>query len=400
MKSFDLARAVCREASAELDGKPGLARAIASNKTVAAVVNLARSDRQHAAVTCQWDADPHALGAGTVTVDLTTGATRSPQRSDYITKSTAIAPGGNCPRWLNFLMEVTDGNTDLQEYLQRIAGYCLTGITSAHALFFLYGTGRNGKGVFLNTLHGVYGDYATTAAMETFVATDSDHHPTDLADLRGARLVIAQETEQGRRWAEAKIKRMTGGDPIKARFMRQDFFEYTPQFKLVIAGNHKPSLVSVDEAIRARFNLVPFTVTIPETKRDPELAEKLRPEWPGILQWAIDGCLEWQRIGLKPPKIVREATEAYLLDEDTFLKWVDECCVTGTQYFGIGAHLWNSWKPWAERYNENPGNRKTFAEAMIAHGYPADKSQRVRGYSGVNLRPELRPRECSLPDDC
>jgi putative DNA primase/helicase len=235
MKSFDLARAVSREASAELDGKPGLARAIANNKTVAAVVNLARSDRQHAAVTCQWDADPHALGAGTVTVDLTTGATRSPQRSDYITKSTAIAPGGNCPRWLNFLMEVTDGNTDLQEYLQRIAGYCLTGITSAHALFFLYGTGRNGKGVFLNTLHGVYGDYATTAAMETFVATDSDHHPTDLADLRGARLVIAQETEQGRRWAEAKIKRMTGGDPIKARFMRQDFFEYTPQFKLVIA---------------------------------------------------------------------------------------------------------------------------------------------------------------------
>src|SRR5262249_11639365 len=231
-------------------------------------------------------------------------------------------------------------------------------MTTEHALFFLYGTGANGKSVFIGTISRILGEYQKTAPIETFIASHSDRHPTELAGLRGARLVTAVETEEGRRWAESKIKALTGGDKISARFMRQDFFEYTPQFKLVIAGNHKPGLRSVDEAIRRRFNLIPFTVTIPPEERDPKLAEKLEPEWPGILQWMIDGCLEWQRIGLAPPKVVTEATDAYLESEDAVLAWIDECCESKPGAFEPRVKLWGSWAAWAEQNGEDARSAK------------------------------------------
>jgi putative DNA primase/helicase len=213
---------------------------------------------------------------------------------------------------MKFLSDVTAGDRELQAFLQRMAGYCLTGTTTEQVLFFLWGTGANGTGTFLNTLRGIWGDYAAVAPMDTFVVTRSESHPTDVAGLRGARLVIAQENQSGHQWDEAKIKALTGGDPMSARFMRQDFFTYTPQFKLAISGNHKPSLHSVDEAIRRRMRLPPFNVKIPERDRDPDLPEKLRAEWQGILRWALDGCLEWQRTGLAPPAVVLEATNDYL----------------------------------------------------------------------------------------
>ena len=209
-------------------------------------------------------------------------------------------------------------------------------------MFFLHGSGANGKSVFINTLVGAWGDYAAILPMETFVeTTQSDRHPTELAKLRGARLVVAQETEQGRRWAEAKIKALTGGDKIAARFMRQDFFEFTPQFKLTIAGNHRPSLTSVDEAIRRRIHLIPFTVTISPEKRNLKLGDELRKEWGGILKWAVAGCLEWQRIGLAPPAAVLDATADYLTAEDGFGRWIDECCIVGKHQWGVGARLWD-----------------------------------------------------------
>src|ERR1017187_1284583 len=209
--------------------------------------------------------------------------------------------------WRRFLDRVTDGNAELQAFLQRVIGDCLSGSVCEHALFFLYGTGANGKSVFLSTIAGLLADYAKTAPASAFTASSTDQHPTDLAGLRGARFVTAIETEDGRWWAEAKIKSLTGGDRILARFMRQDFFEYVPQLKLVVAGNHKPGLRNVDEAIRRRLHLIPFTVTIAENERDPELTEKLKAEYPGILQWAIEGCLMWQREGLNPPVVVRDA---------------------------------------------------------------------------------------------
>jgi P4 family phage/plasmid primase-like protien len=318
-------------------------------------------------------------------MELRTGTARPARREDYCTKTTAVAAGGDCPLWRQFLARATNGDAALQSYLQRVAGYCLTGHTTEHVLFFLHGTGANGKSVFINTLVNIWGDYAVVAPMETFVESRGDRHPTELAHLRGARLVVAQETESGRHWAEARIKALTGGDRITARYMRQDFFEFVPQFKLLIAGNHKPSLSSVDEAIRRRIHLIPFVVTIPPDERDPDLAAKLKPEWPGILQWAVDGCLDWRRIGLAPPAAVRGATDAYLAEEDSFARWVEECCVTGRHHWGIGERLWLSWKLWAERSNERAGTRKGFAEAMSGHGFPPAKSQHVRGYQGIDV---------------
>ena len=279
--AFDRARHVCRHASAECN-KDKISSVLASAKTVSAVERLARADRRLVATIDQWDQDLMTLNTPSGTIDLRDGSLGPHNASDYCSRITAVAPGGACPAWYKFLDRVTNHDGDLQAFLQRVAGYSLTGLTSEHALFFLYGLGANGKSVFLNTLAGILGEYHRTAPIETFTASSHDRHPTDLAGLRGARLVTASETEEGRRWAESRIKQMTGGDKMAARFMRGDFFEFSPQFKLVIAGNHRPGLRSVDEAIRRRFNLVPFTVHIPPTERDERLAERLKEEWPGV----------------------------------------------------------------------------------------------------------------------
>lgn len=386
MRAFDLARMIARVASAEAEAK--IAVVVASAKTVAAIIALARADRRHAATVDQWDGDPWLLNTPGGIIDLRTGAALAHDPGHYITKTTAVAPGGHCPRWRQFLAEITSGNADLQAFLQRIAGYSLTGSTREHALFFAYGTGGNGKGVFLNTLTAILASYAAIAPMETFVATRHEGHPTDLAGLRGARLVASQETEQGRRWAESKIKALTGGDPISARFMRQDFFTFQPAFKLVIAGNHKPGLRGVDESIRRRFYLLPFTVTISEP--DKELPDKLRPEWPGILQWAIDGCLEWQRVGLAAPAMVRQATDAYLASEDAIAQWIDECCACDRIYAERSASLFANWKNWAETAGEFVGSQNRFAQALEDRGFERFHDSRTRQamFRGIALQSE------------
>src|SRR6516164_2637112 len=290
------------------------------------------------------------------TYDLRTGIGRPPDALDYITKKTACAaaPAGTPhPLWSAFLDKVTAGNVELQKFLQRYIGYCCTGVTTEHVFVFAYGTGANGKGTFINTIKRIFGDYATVADMDTFLVTKNDRHPTDLAKLRGARLVVAQETQKGRRWDETKIKALTGGDPITARFMRQDFFDFNPTFKLFIVGNHKPRLSSVDEAMRRRMLIVPFTVQIPKPERDLELKEKLWGERHAILRWCIDGCLEWQRIGLAPPNIVRATTEEYFADEDTVGQWIEDRTdpEAGPFAFTLSSVLFVSWKTWCEAQN-------------------------------------------------
>jgi putative DNA primase/helicase len=367
--SYNMSRMICRAASAEVGPRnKKLGASIASAKTVAAVASLARADRRLAARVGIWDADPWLLTTPSGIVDLRTGTILPHDAERYMTKITAVGPGGSCPLWRQFLADITGRNVELQAFLQRVAGYSLTGITNEHALFFLFGTGANGKSTLINTLRAILKAYAEVAPMKTFIASRYDQHETDLAGLRGARLVTAQEAEEGRRWDEAKIKTLTGGDPVKARFMRQDFFEYTPAFKLLIAGNHKPSLRTVDEATRRRFHLLPFTITF--ATPDRELPEKLRAEWPGILQWMIDGCLEWQRIGLAPPEIVRQATEEYLASEDAIALWIDECCLVGRAYAGTrSSDLFISWKAWADKAGEFVGSQKAFSQHLVQRGY-------------------------------
>lgn len=383
-----LIRSICREAAVKVDSHRLAAKLLASS-TVGGVDRLARSDRRHASTSDEWDADLFALNTPGGVVDLRTGRLRPHERADRMTKLATATPGGTCPRWLAFLADVTGGDTDLQAYLQRMVGYCLTGATSAHALFFLYGTGANGKSVFVNTLATILGDYATSAPMDTFMEARGDRHPTDLAGLRGARFVASIETEQGRRWNESKVKAITGGDKVSARFMRQDFFEYVPQFKLVIAGNHKPSIRNVDEAMKRRLHLIPFTVTVPPERRDGRLTERLLAERDGILAWAVEGCLAWQRDGLKPPACVVSATEEYFEAEDALGQWIEERCLLAKTHREGVSELFADWREWAERAGEYVGSVKRFSELMATRKFEKCRLHGgARALAGISLRPK------------
>jgi putative DNA primase/helicase len=394
--AFDRARDVARAAAAAARSDPDLSGAarsriattIASAKTVAAIERLARADRAHALTADEFDRDPWLLNCQGGVLDLVAGKMRSQLRQYLMTRLAGGSPEGERPTWTAFLDRITNGDDELSQFLQRWAGYCLTGETREHKLLFLWGVGSNGKSTFANAVMAAFGDYATTAPSETFVESHLDRHPTDLAMLRGARLVVVQEVEDGQRWAASKIKQLTGGDMVRARFMRQDFFEYRPQFKLMFCGNHKPAFRHVDEAIRRRFLLVPFTSIIGPDERDLTLPEKLHAERAGILRWALEGCLQWQEKGLAPPAKVREATEAYLEDEDTLRTWATECCEHEVNAFSVIAELHQSYHAWAERAGEKFFGVKRFSQMLEDHGYQRDRGvgNRARGFRGVRLK--------------
>ena len=354
----DLVRTLNRQAEFKTKAITGKAAFAGS------VEKFAQRARAFAVTAETWDCDPFLLGTAGGVVDLRTGQLRPAQTTDYITKLTACAPAAStdCPTWFSFLRQATAGDNHLVLFLQQWAGYVLTGSTREHALMFIYGPGGNGKSVFLNTVSRIMGDYCRTAPMDTFTSSQGDKHPTDLAMLRGARLVTATETEEGRAWAEARIKQMTGGDPVTARFMRQDFFTYTPQFKLMIAGNHKPALKNVDEAARRRFNIVPF-LHKPEAP-DRQLEKKLMDEAPGILRWMIEGCLDWQRSGLERPKIVTEATAEYFEAQDTIGRWIAERCILDPQLQEKPGRLLTDCKAWAAENGETPPAAQQFRSAL------------------------------------
>jgi putative DNA primase/helicase len=202
--------------------------------------------------------------------------------------------------------------------------------------------------------------------------------------------VTAAETEEGRRWSEARIKELTGGDKITARFMRQDFFDFHPSFKLVFSGNHMPTLRTVNKAITRRFNRVPFTVTIPDEHVNVHLAEELKGEWPGILAWLIEGCLAWQREGLNPPAAVTAATEQYLGSQDILGEWLAEYCDIGGNYWESAARLFSSWQSWAEARHEFVGSVKSFSQQLEDRGgfVPRKNPEGTkRGFSGLRLKP-------------
>jgi putative DNA primase/helicase len=338
-------------------------------RTIVNVAEVAKADRKIAAVPEQWDADSWLLNTPAGVVDLRTGRLHPQRRDAYQTKITAASPGGSCPTWRAFLESATAGDRDMQAFLQRVAGYCLTGDVREHALFFVYGTGGNGKGTFINTLLRILGDYAQSAPADMFTERKHDSHPTELAGLQGARLVAAQETEEGKRWAEARIKALTGGDKIRARFMRQDDFEFMPQFKLLIAGNHKPGLRNVDEAINRRLHLIPFEVTPPV--KDKLLPDKLAAESDGILDWAIEGCLQWLATGLAPPERVLAATADYLEQQDVLAAWIEECLDLVLGYNVTRGNLYKSFKDWAEGAGEYVLPQKRWIAAMESKGYKA-----------------------------
>ena len=351
-----------------------------------------------------WDRDPYLLGTPGGTVDLKTGNLRPARQEDFITKLTAFVPADKadattCPRWLKFVDEVTNGDVEVARFLQQWFGYGLTGDTSEQCLVFLFGPGGNGKGVLIQTIQAVVGDYAHEAATDVFLASYVDKHTTSLAALNGKRMVFASETEAGRTWAVGTISRLTGGDLITARFMRQDDFTFKPVLKLTVIGNHQPNLPSVGPAERRRFNLVGF-LFVP-AKVDRKLTTTLKGEGPGILRWMIDGCLDWQKNGLIRPASVKRDTEEYLDSQDHFKRWCDECVTfhPGTVIGTLSIRLFASWRAYAEGRNIKVGREHELMAKLVGvgcrrskhvkykynDGYGADRVGEGRGLEGVQL---------------
>jgi P4 family phage/plasmid primase-like protien len=314
-------------------------------------------------------------------IDLKTGDLLPHDREYMMTKISPIVydPKAECPTWIKFLediMQDEEGNVkhELIEFLQKAIGYSLTGDTSEQVLFFLYGTGRNGKSTFMNTIKEIFGDYGKQTNADTFTVKKSDRVNNDIAALKGARLVAATESEEGARLAESLVKQLTGGEPILARFLHQEFFEFVPQFKIFFTTNHKPVIRGGDEGIWRRIRLIPFTVTIPPEKLDKHLPQKLRAEMPGILRWAVEGCLKWQREGLGNPKEVQEATQSYKDEMDTLGNFIKEHCVIVPSAKCVVSELYKRYSEWCEDNGEYALSRTKFNRKIEERGFKKERS--------------------------
>jgi putative DNA primase/helicase len=298
-------------------------------RSISRSLELARSEPSIPVLPADLDGDPWALNVQNGTIDLKTGRLRPHRQEELLTKLARVAfdPAATCPVWQQSLDRWMGGNTGLVSYLQRVVGYCLTGDVSEQSLWFLYGLGANGKSTFLMALLALLADYGMQAVSDLLMAKHNESHPTERADLFGKRFVATIEAEEGKRMAEALMKQLTGADKVRARRMRQDFFEFTPTHKILLAANHKPTVRGTDYAVWRRIKLIPFTVTIPEAQKDKRLPDKLQAEGPGILAWAVRGCLDWQREGLAEPEEVRKATAAYQAEQDIVQSFLDECCI-------------------------------------------------------------------------
>lgn len=365
---------------------------IESARTLGDVMRLMQADRTITTSASALDADPWILNTPSGIVDLRTGLLSPNDPAKLCTRITRTGPDfeGAMPEWRRFLAEATGNDAALEDYLQRYAGYCLTGTTREQIVMFLWGDGENGKGTFANAIRFVMGDYGNIAATGLFMTSGFEKHTTDLADLMGMRLVTASEVDGGARWNEQRLKALSGGDPVKARFMRQDNTTYQPQFKLIFFANHKPQIRDVDAALKRRIRMVPFTVK--PAQIDQLLDKKIEAESPAVLAWMIEGCLKWQQINLRTaPPAVAEATTEYFEDEDAIGRWIKECCDLGGTEATETITLYESWKEWAGSVGEFVGSMKRFSQALAAkrlkRRLSSNPASRRSEFVGIQLKP-------------
>jgi P4 family phage/plasmid primase-like protien len=316
----------------------------------------------------ELDADPWLLNAPNGTLDLRTGELREHRREDLLTKMAGADyhPNAEAPLWAATLERLLPSPA-LRTFFKRLCGYAITGDVSEHILAVLYGTGANGKSTILNTLLEAAGDYGMQAAPDLLVAKKGAH-PTEVADLFGKRLVASIEVEDGRRLAESLVKQLTGGDKVRARRMRQDFWEFDPTHKVFMAVNHKPEVRGTDIAIWRRIRLIPFTETIPSSEQDKQLPVKLRDELAGILAWAVEGCLEWKREGLQAPEEVKKATGQYRSEMDVIGAYLQDECEIGLDYREPFAAVYKRYEEWCEEGGERAETRRKFNARLKERG--------------------------------
>jgi P4 family phage/plasmid primase-like protien len=402
------ARSIYKEAAAESD--PDRRKVLAehakqseSNARKVAMIEQAKSLPGIPILPEELDAKPWLLNVQNGTIDLKTGALREHCRDDLLTKlgGTSYDPEAKCPLYDTFLARVLP-DEQVRDLVNRLDGYALTGVVQDHVFPIHYGGGRNGKGVHTNVLLHVWGDYARQISTELLVAKRGDSHPTEKTTLFGTRLAVAVETEENRALNVAFVKQATGGDRISARRMREDFWEFDPVHKLQLSTNHRPTIRETKDAIWDRVLLVPWTVKIPESERDPLLGEKLKTEAPGILAKLVRACLVWQKGGLAIPKAVRVATEQFRSDMDVLGKFIADCCIVEGGAEEGATPLFESFIRWAETNNERELSQTVFGTQLGERGFANKRDSKTgrKAWAGLRLREGVSLGQPGATDTC
>jgi putative DNA primase/helicase len=373
-------------------------------KQLKAMIELAAAQPGIAARPELFDSDPYLLGVKNGVIDLRTGNFRPARREDYMTKQagTEYIQGAKCPLWEAHLRVVFNNDETLIAFFQRICGYTLTGLTREQKLFFFHGNGRNGKSTTTETHYAFMGDYAQHAPAALFVADRHGREPqADIARLHGARFVVGSEIEEGAKLAESRVKDLTGQDTLTGRFLYGSPFDFSPTHKLFMFGNHKPDVTGTDLGIWRRMVLIPFIVQIEELKIDRELPAKLLQEKPGILNWAIEGCLRWQEKGLDVPESVKLATAEYQEEEDELGEFIEQQCVIDDNYTVRRSALHTEYLTWAgARGIRMPLTAKKFAKRLKTRQGIGEKKSGVWFWTGLALKAELKQQPKSVRPIC
>lgn len=346
------------------------------------------AQEHHPVVPEQLDANAWLLNVANGTIDLRTGQLRPHRHEDLLTKVAPVSydPQATCPTWLTFLDTILAGDAELLTFVQRFTGYALTGDTSEHVLLVAYGTGANGKSTFFDTLLALVGDYGWQAPPDILLQQQAGHHPADEASLFRVRLAVCAETPGNRRLDTAKMKRLTGGERVTARRMREDWWSFTPTHKLALGTNHKLLVDTTDHGTWRRPKMVPFAVTIPPEKRDKQLPKRLLAELPGILRWAVEGCLQWQRHGLGEPRAIREATQAWRDESDVLGAFLATCCELGSRYEATSKALYKTYLIYCEANGDEPLKQQPFGRRLTERGLETGKGTGgARVWRGLRL---------------
>ncbi len=362
-----------------------------SSERIQGMLRLAQSTLYVRSV--DFDSDPWLLNVVNGLLDLRTGHLRKHQPKDLCARSAPVKydADSTCHRWTRFLSEVFCGDTGVIEFIQRSIGYSLTGSTEEQCLFIPWGPGANGKSVFLNCIRTLLGDYHKHADASTFLAHKSEGARNDIAALEGARLVTGSELSDGKPLSESLIKQLTGCDPITARFLYGEYFTFTPQFKIWIATNQKPLIRGTEHAIWRRIRLIPFTRTFATEEQDKELSQTLHQELPGILAWAVRGCLNWQSSGLAQASAVTAATEDYRHEMDSLGNFLDAHCIQGLEHRVAKGDFYDRFLRWCEESGESALTKRDFGRSLRERGFTDDRTRDSRVWVGIKLRGTVSP---------
>ena len=339
------------------------------------------------------DPDPWLLNCQNGVVDLKTGQLLE-HRPDYLIDKMVLAeydPTAECPQWEKFLDVIMQGDKDMVFFLQKVVGYCLTGITDERAFFVLHGSGKNGKSVFCETLATLFAGYSQKISSDALLLKRyGDDAKRDLASLRGIRFVFASETAEGRRLAENKVKEIVGQDTVEGRFLYHEKFEYKPIFKLFLHTNHKPDIRGTDEAIWDRIKLIPFNHRFDGSVPRRQVDEMFEREFAGILRWAVDGCLLWLSDGLETPEPVLNATKEYRNESDVLAEFLEDRCLIESGAQVVKGDLYSEYIDWTENSKERPVSKKKFAQCLLEKGFAEDRKRDAgevkRFWLGIGLR--------------